>query len=232
MSSLTSWPTCHAVSTSHFDVEPKFEQPEYFHRTPGKGGWFCSACAPSRDAHLHSFNAMAAMNHENSQAHKDTVRRLTSWEPMEVDNWGEPLEPYQKLRYDLSREEDSLNTRVKRWIRDMARAEGIEVNEEEEEPAHNPWDAWDTGSPDNWGVAGDDWKRPTEQWGFPVNMAPTPEANEAVDPRAVADFKFVEKVAKARGLNKDRRRLHAFYRLPTEEKINRIQEIVHLISGH
>ncbi|KAF8577895.1 hypothetical protein K439DRAFT_524686 [Ramaria rubella] len=236
MSNVTSWSTGRAVSSTHTRFEQTFEQSEYFHKSTGKGGWFCGACAPSRHRHLYFLNARKAMRHEKTQAHRDAVARITSWEPLPADNswgevpepdnnWGEVLEPDNNwgevpepdnnwgevLEPDMR--EDNLKTRVKRWIRDVAKAEGIEIEEEDEEEEAS-WDSWDSGRHE-WDVA------QTPHWGSPVS-----------DPQVMADFKFVEKVAKARGSTKDHRRLHAFYKLPTEEKINKIHEIVHFISCH
>ena len=229
-----------------------------FHRTSGKGGWVCIACAPSPDARHPSFNATAAIKHEKSQAHQDAMASLLSWGPAEADNWGvssghaeaytwgaspdpveadnwsvspestkevkwgvllEPsaennwgfsFEPYERLRYEFPRRVDPLDKRVRRWIRGIARAEGFETDtEEEDEPECDYWREWTTRR-DTWELPAYDWAV-KEPW---LDPNPPPEESErGGDPRPAADFKFVEKVARARGLTKDRRRLHAFYRV-------------------
>jgi len=182
------------------------------------------------------------MEHEKTQAHKDAVQVLVSWvpdpekwgrllEPTRANNWGLSFEPYQRLCEDVYKRPDPLEKRVGRWMRGMARAEGLEVeSEEEDEPEFDFWpDCTTTGNswglpPHDWTVpacdwhaqGGDwklqagDWKRPPTQWTIPVD----PLANaKGGDPRPAADYKFVEKVAKMSGLTKERRRLHAFFRV-------------------
>ncbi|KAF8530981.1 hypothetical protein JB92DRAFT_3092547 [Gautieria morchelliformis] len=215
-------------------------------RSPGKKGrFFCTKCKPAPHTGGHTFNATGALKHEKSPEHKKAQHGIVCWGGNGVDAWGYEwaayMGPLEKLGYDMGREKLPVRKRVRYWIKDMARAEGYEVedvDEDVDEVVPNlQWDDWATAKND-WGSGGDDqdWRslKPLDEcFGFVPRRARRPKkrTDDEVDPRAAADFKFVERVARARGLEFSNR-LHQFYRLPTEEKISRIQEIVHFIACH
>lgn len=206
-----------------------------FQKSPGRDGyWFCIRCKPSPHTGVHTYNATSALKHEQSQVHKHSLK-TTGWCNDPVETWatsdgGSDMAPYEMLRSDTERNEVPMGKRVKSWMKDMARAErGEDIEEEEEDddedlPIVDTWDDWRSARND-WGSGGDDdwmsrkpWDEcmPLKKGGYPPERPPLPGE---VDLQAAADFKFVEKVAKARGLTKESRRLHYFFRVSSSPDV-------------
>lgn len=194
-----------------------------FQQSPGnEGHWFCVICKPSPHTGLHVYDATLAMKHEKSQTHIHALKGLGSWGSSTLDSWGydwgKDFGLHEKLKYDMEREKLPPKKRVRYWIRDMARAEGIQVEEDEDEDegefAGDSWDDWDSAKS---GLSHKPWDECLPRSWVPaskrnVGMMRTKEMDE-VDPQAAADFKFVERVAKARGIAQESKRLHYFYRV-------------------
>ncbi|KAF8506192.1 hypothetical protein BU17DRAFT_71374 [Hysterangium stoloniferum] len=135
-----------------------------------------------------------------------------------VLNWGLDLLPFDNLRWDRTREKEPLKKRVTRWLRAVAKEEGIELEPEEPVP--------ESSDQNGWYVSGD-W---TEILADCPYIPPDPLANVVTDPRLVAQFRFVERTARARKMTeKEGRRLHIFFRKSTEEKIKQIEELARFL---
>lgn len=164
-----------------------------------------------------------AIKHEQSQGHKNALK--TSWEDNHIDSWGcnwaIDMGPYERLQFDTARDEVPVKRRVRYWIKEMTRAEireDVEDQEEEGEeyPEDDGWDDWSSGKND-WGSMAEwashkPWEEcmPRKSRGHPLKRK---RAAKEVDHQAVEDFKFVEKVARARGLSQETNRLHQFFRV-------------------
>jgi len=136
-------------------------------------------------------------------------------------NWGLDILPFDALQYDRTRDKEPLKKRVTRWLRDVAKEEGIELEPEEPEPVRLPV------------VDANGWQC-TVDWVDALNdhahLEPDPLANVVADPRLVAQFHFVEKTARARKMTeKESRRLHIFFRKSTEEKVKKIEELARFL---
>ncbi|KIJ38476.1 hypothetical protein M422DRAFT_69073 [Sphaerobolus stellatus SS14] len=139
--------------------------------------------------------------------------------------WGEwgadVISPYEQLRMQGTARE-GVTKRVKRWLKCVAKAEGIQYTPEEdtEDEGENGWGSFEAPVETGWVTAVNEC----------VNNEPDPLADEVVDPKLVANFHFVEKTAKKRKLSAwEARRLHLFFRASTEEKITKIQEIIRFL---
>lgn len=164
----------------------------------------------------------------SSEAHERKTESCVQEKPPQLDGdnaedddgWGVP--EYRPSPYELLRSRgyirEGLTKRVTRWLRAVARAEGIEC-EGEDDPEPQLEEVWGmvTEGPMDWDDAAKEM----------AHIAPDPHADEVVDPKLVANFHFVEKMARRRKLSSHQaRRLHLFFRASTDEKIQKIQEII------
>lgn len=99
---------------------------------------------------------------------------------------------------------EGYKLRIRRWLRQIAKAEGREgpAEDEEDQTPRLEKRGWSY-------VAVGDWAS------YPsVNDRPDPNAEYMVDPKLLANFQFVEKTARKRKLSEwDSRRLHIVFRV-------------------
>jgi len=193
-------------------------------------------------------SSQSATRHEKSSEHRRRVQNLATWnlEP-DVEAWvhGEDhCDLYDWRVLEKMRHVDSLKELVPFWQQQVAAANrGVELRFEdfletmEQENIDAP--TWDVQAPD-WAldVAEEDRSSVTahaeqSDVGHGGNVRHvTPLASDSNSDIVDRDaFMFVEKVARLNSTSDEgKRRMHAFYKIPTDEKVARIQEIIDILK--
>ncbi|KAJ7125712.1 hypothetical protein C8R43DRAFT_1030121 [Mycena crocata] len=235
-------------------MAPNFAKPHHF--TKDADGWLCNVCNPSNGDHAPHMTIHAAIRHERESAqHARNVQESEMWwNPPTQDPaiWEAPIEEDPPLtREELQRLEHQYHVErvadiVPYWIKCVnAAANGEELrlepflNSLQDVPqswmaSDKPW-AQATG-PAAWGDHGGD----ADRWGVDVKSMSSSAHGSATHTgsRTIAstpenDHAFVENFARQEGLAADadrKRKMHMFFKMPTHEKIKKIDEIVRYLQ--
>ncbi|KAJ7225648.1 hypothetical protein GGX14DRAFT_640109 [Mycena pura] len=236
-------------------LSKSFSNPHHF--TKEADGWRCTICSD----HAHHLNFRAALRHERESAeHARNVQKSEMWmwnaSSQDAAAWNAPVEEDPPLtREELQMREHQYHVErvadiVPYWIKCVdAAAKGEELRLEpflntlQDVPASHSWmasdDPWARFAGSGWGNPGGDANR----WGVhpDVQSASSPahgskmQTGSRTTASSVPDtgYAFVEDVARQQAVtDTDRkRRMHMFFEMSTQEKVQKIDEIVRFMRS-
>ncbi|TDL28595.1 hypothetical protein BD410DRAFT_232962 [Rickenella mellea] len=180
----------------------------------------------------------AAQRHELSASHGEKVEGVSMWEPQpDFNAWMDATtsrvesSPWALQEFDKRRHVDALKDSIPFWREQIEAADrGVEIPRWEDflerfsakENGGGGWDDWGTGG--GWGA---DIGR--------VGYSQTASGKVSASSNGKSDgwsdgdgHSFVDEIAFKSSVSEERRQeMHAFYKMSTDEKVSRIQELVY-----
>ncbi|KAI5123551.1 hypothetical protein M0805_003371 [Coniferiporia weirii] len=220
--------------------KPNFAEPQHFSPLQADSSrWYCNLCSSPALAEHSSMSTQLALRHEKSGPHKQKVNERESWNPQPgVDAWLHDNFFESKVSERMLHV-DQLKDIIPFWQQQIEAAERGETlryeefldtlaqkNDDNEEPV------WNVPMPD-WALEPVDGEDRSSETGHVRHSEELDGSDEEVPPQGSLEhdsFMFVEKVANMSHVDAERKkRLHKFYKVPTTEKLERIQELIDVL---
>ncbi|THH06945.1 hypothetical protein EW145_g3726 [Phellinidium pouzarii] len=192
---------------------------------PLPGKWSCSLCWSPKAAHRGGLSPPAALRHEKSAKHKEKVREHESWNPQPgIDAWingiGNDYDLCGARASERMQHVDQLKDLIPFWREQIEAAERGETLRYEEflDALARKTEEKERDEP-VWNVPMPDWA-----------LEPMDGSDVPASPSDGEAFTFVEKIANMNRVSAERKKgLHNFYKIPTGEKLERIQELINVL---